>query len=154
MPTRRASDDQPFLFELPGDGHDFLLRLFHVAQPDSAEHFHLFAQHVGGSLGHVYEESIPDLLARAFERHGQHFLVRSLDDLAESVVLEMAEIVEHEHQVADRHRQIRRIGLDRFEHRLADVTVEAIEQLGHRAHAAVLFTARTAERPKALIDDR
>ena len=69
-------------------------------------------------------------------------LVGALDDLAHAVVLDVAQVVEHEHQVADRHRQVGRVGFDRLEHRLADVAIEAVEQLGDGADAAALLAAR------------
>jgi hypothetical protein len=61
----------PFFLELARDGHDFLLRLFHVAQPDRAEHLHLFLHEIDGALGHVAEHALTNHIARALERDGQ-----------------------------------------------------------------------------------
>ena len=90
----------------------------------------------------------------ALERDRQRLLVGALDDLAHAVVVDVQQVVEDEHQVADRHRQVRRFALDRLEHRAADAAIEAVEQLGHGAHAAVLLARRAAERLQPLLDDR
>ena len=63
------------------------------------------------------------------------------------------QVVEHEHQVADRHRQVGPLRLDGFEHRRADVALEAVEQLGDGADAAVLLARAAAERLQPLLDD-
>ena len=64
-----------------------------------------------------------------------------------------ADVFEHEHQVANLHREVLRLGFDALERRLADAAVEPIEQFRDRAHAAVLLARAAAERLQPLIDD-
>ena len=94
-----------------------------------------------------------DLLARALERDGQRLLVGAVDDLAHAVVLDVQQVVEHEHQVADRDGHLGRTRFDAFERRLADAAVETVEQLRHGADAAVLLARGAAERLQPLVDD-
>ena len=152
--TLAAERDRARFGELARRQQDFLLRGFHFRQLHGALGFEVVFEHFRRALRHVLEEAVADFLARALERDGQTLLVGPLHDLAHAVVIDVDEVFEHEHQVADRHRQLGTIGLDAFQHRGADVALEAVEQLGDCTDAAVLFAARTAEGAKALFDDR
>src|SRR5262245_61272731 len=88
----RARADQAFLFGLPGNADDLVLRLFDIAQPDRAHDFHLFSEQVGGALRHVGEEALADILAGAFQGDGEDLLVGAIDDLADAGVFDLHEI--------------------------------------------------------------
>src|SRR5690606_20055737 len=153
LPRACAGADEAFLLQLARDGHDLLLRLLDLAQPDRAEDLHLLLHQVDGTLRHVREEALADRLARALERQRQHLFVGPVDDFADARFLDVDQILENEHQVPDRRRRVGRERLQALERRAPHAAIEAVEQLGHGAHAAALLAALPAEPAQALLDD-
>ncbi len=137
-PRRRALDNVGFsrrcagrqetlLFELPRDRNDLLLSRFDLAEPHSAKHFHLLAQHGPCTLGRGGEEPVTDSLARTLEGNRQRLAVGPLHELAERAVLDVDQVIEDEHQFPNCNCEVRRLALHRVEHGLADGPLEPIE---------------------------
>src|SRR5471030_815434 len=84
-----------------GNGEDFLLGGFHVADTHRALGFQVVTQQLGGTLGHVLEDLLFDVFVRPLEgqhQHvGRHFAQQRLD----ATVVDIGEVVRSEEHTSE-----------------------------------------------------
>ncbi len=96
---------------------------------------------------------IAQLVAGAFQSHAQNFAVGAGGEFLDAVGVEVQQVFEHEHEVADGFHQ-RRVGFfDFVKDFFAGAGIEAIEHLRDGAHATIGFTAEFSEGEQLLADD-
>src|SRR3989344_7489374 len=81
-----------------GNGEDFLLGGFHVADAHRAFGFQVVAQQFRGALGHVLEDLLLDAFVRALEGQYQHVGGDFAQQRLDAAVVDIGEVVEHEHE--------------------------------------------------------
>src|SRR5450830_527543 len=84
-----------------GNREDFLLGGFHVADAYRAFGFQVVAQQFGGALGHVLEDLFLDAFVRTLEGQYQHVGGDFAQQRLDATVVDIGEVVEHEHEVFD-----------------------------------------------------
>src|SRR5437879_5973702 len=92
--------------QLPHDGDDLLLRRFHFLDFYGAHYFHVLLQHLGAALRHGFQEVVPELLARALQRHSQHLAVHAGEHLLDPQLVDQHQVLEYKHEMADRFHQV------------------------------------------------
>src|SRR5580692_5476556 len=99
-----AETDDAFLFELPDDFDNPLLRRMDVLDLHRTHEVHFFLHHLHGTAGHVAEELHLLLVCCAFERLPDALLLDALQDFANRRIVKRGDVFEDEHELPDRIR--------------------------------------------------
>src|SRR5471030_908480 len=128
--TLPADNDFSGFGHTAGNGEDFFLRGFHVADTHRAFGLEVVAQQFGRSFGHVLEDLFLDAFVRALEgQHqyvGGHFPQQRLNP----AVVDIGQVVEHEHEVFDLSGQVFVDFADRVHQLTFDRAVEEVHDVG------------------------
>src|SRR3989344_357489 len=81
-----------------GNGEDFLLRGFHIADTHRALGLEIVAQQFGRTLGHVLEDLLLDAFVRALEGQHQHVGGHFAQQRLDTAIVDIGQVVEHEHE--------------------------------------------------------
>jgi len=92
----------PFLFQLAHLLHNAQLHLLHLAEPHGSEELELVDDEGPHPFRHVAQELLGRLRVGCLEGDYQILLIRFAHQQLELAVGELADVVEDEHQVADR----------------------------------------------------
>ena len=87
--------------EILGDSDHYPLSFVDIAQPYRAERVHVLAHDLAGTLRHVTEEQIAEILRSALQCQPQPVLVRCTQQDLDTRWIEFIEIIEGEHQALD-----------------------------------------------------
>src|SRR5690606_33444764 len=104
--TLATENDFAGIGHAPGNGENFLLRRLHLADADRPLGLQIVLQQLGGTLGHVAEDLVLDLVVSPLERHDQHLAGDFTQQQLDAPVVHVGKIIKHEHQILDLVRQI------------------------------------------------
>jgi hypothetical protein len=126
----------PFVGQAAHDLQNLLLLRFDFRQAHRTLGVQVFAHHLAGPLRHVLEDLFAQVLGRALERDDQHFGLHFAQQQLDAAVVDVDDVIEHEHLVHDLLRHVVVVVLDVVHHRTFLLAAHEVEDFGGRAHPA------------------
>src|SRR4051812_42932448 len=143
--------DRARVRELARGDEDFLLRRLDIREPHRALRFEIGLEHLRRALRHVLEHLRLEGFVDALERDEQFVRGHLAQQLLHAAIVDLDEVVEHEHQVLDALREAL-VGLADVGHeRGADGRIEQVHHLRRDLEAAERGALAGAARGRELL---